>query len=141
MRFLRCLSCLLALTMLLSAPCLAAASYSWPVTITQPVAITNAAVPQGASVVITCQGPPSPGADVNVTGTATVPVVKNPSGSFSYTGNVTVSVSPYAAFGLPGTPALSAPPPVSGGVVTCGLYLQVGTTQTPLGSTVSKSLP
>jgi len=141
MRFLRCLTCVLVWSALSTAPSFAA-TYSWPVVIAQPVAITNLAVPQGGAVVITCQGPPSPGADVNVTGSSVVPVTASQSGGgFSYAGTINITVSPTTAFSAAPTAALGAPPPVSGGVVTCGLYLQAGGTQTQVGKTVTKSLP
>jgi hypothetical protein len=140
MRFLRYLWCVLAWSALSAAPSFAA-TYSWPVVIVQPVTITNVSVPQGGSVVVNCQGPPSPGADVNVIGSATVPVTASQGGTFSYSGSVSISVSPTVAFGVPGSPALGAPPPVSGGVVTCGLYLQVNGAQTLLGKPVTKSMP
>jgi hypothetical protein len=142
MRFLRCLSCVLVWTALSTVPSFAAGTYSWPVVIVQPVTITNVGVPQGGSVVVTCQVPV---ANVALTGSgsSTVPVTASQSGGFSYTGPISVTLSPVGAFGLlaGAPPPLSSPGPQSGAVVSCGMYLQVGATQTPLGNTVTKPLP
>ncbi len=75
MRFLRGLSLMLGLSMLSASPSLAGVTYSWPVAISQPITMTNIAVPAGDGVYLYCyisppSGGPLGGGSNNVSATA-----------------------------------------------------------------------
>ena len=141
MRFLFGLSCVLVWTMLSAAPSPAAIAYSWPVVVTQPVTISNASVPNGASVIVSCKFEIPNKLNLLALGSATVPVTKNQDGSFSYSGQVNVPMNPtYGGAALPPGTVVSSKA-LSGASVMCQLVVSAGGQQTNLGPTVYKNLP
>lgn len=114
------------------APALAA-TYTWPITLTQPVSITNFVVPPPVSFTLLCYVNSPNIALPKAVGGTTIPV-NQVAGGYSYSGGpITVQVIPPTAI----TP--NTPPPHSGDIVSCGVH--VPNSANPIGSTSTLTLP
>jgi hypothetical protein len=131
MRFLRCLGLALGLSMLSAAPSMAAVTYSWPVAISQPITMTNIAVPAGDGVFLYCYISPPSGGPLGG-GIANVFATQAPGGGFSFSSKVSVSVVPI------GQPARS---PQSGDHAYCELRIQTLTESVAVLGTSTLILP
>ena len=123
---------LTSLAFLVTAAPSSAATYSWPLSISQPISVTNLTYSATSQLIVVCSitVPVTAGgaATTTVQGTATVPVSSAPSGVVTYAGNVVVSMT--------GSPPPA--PPQSGNVVTCTLREKTAGAFSNVGSATLK---
>jgi hypothetical protein len=131
MRLFRVLSlCFLWLSMT-AAPSFAAA-YAWPMTISQPVNITNLSLPTSSVLMLWCYiGAKGAIAPFSV-GAVSLPSSVAPGGGVSFSGTATVTVNPAAGV---------SNVPVAGNVASCGLKERAGTVLTDIGNGSTLTLP
>jgi hypothetical protein len=132
MRIIRVVSLVFLWSALTVAPAFAA-TYTWPITLTQPVSITNYVLLPPASFTLICYVS-TPNAPLpKATGGATIPVTQV-AGGYSYSGPpITVQVVP------PGGIVASTQPPHSGDIVSCGVH--VPNSPNVIGSSSTLTLP
>jgi hypothetical protein len=116
--------------MLTAAPSVAA-TYSWPVQITQPVNVSNLTFSATSELVVVCGISTGSNTPPIVEGTTEVPIRVPPSGVLTYTGNVVVSV---------GGPSQTGSPQ-AGNYATCTLREKTAGQFTNVGSASSLKLP
>ena len=130
MRLLRA-ACFLWLGIVLTAAPAAAATYSWPVQVTQPVNVNNLTFSATSELIVVCGVSASSNGPPIAEGTTTVPVRVAPTGVIAYTGNIAVSV---------GGPSQTVAAQ-SGYFVTCQLREKTAGQFTNVGSASSLKLP
>jgi len=131
MRVLRIVS-LVAIWSLSTAAPSVAATYSWPVLLSQPITLTNVSLPANTTVAVYCFIGPN-GNIPMAAGSRLIPATVNGNGLVSYSGTLTVSVTP---------PQNTAAPPKSGDVAACSVRTQIGGVQgNLLGNESTLTLP
>jgi hypothetical protein len=123
---------LATLALLVTAAPSSATTYAWPLSVSQPISVTNLTYSATSQLIVVCSitvpVTAGSGATTTVQGTTTVPVSAPPSGVVTYAGNVVVSMS--------GSPPPA--PPQSGNVVTCTLREKTAGTFSNIGSETLK---
>jgi hypothetical protein len=120
---------ILALALLAPGAAVDAATYTWPLQITQPVSVTNLSFPAGSSLVVICTAFARNPGPVKVQGGYTLPLTPPASGALTYSGTIAVSING----------ASEGTAPQSGSVIECdlrekiaGVFTTIGSAQLPL---------
>ena len=111
-----------------------AATYSWPIQLSQPVSITALPYTTGGDLIVVCSmhiALAAGGTPVLVEGTGHVPV-QPANGPVSYSGNLAIPV---------GATSTTARPPQTGDDVSCVLRVKANGTFTNVGNVADYRLP